>query len=351
MTDTEKTVVSEFPPVNEGKPVHAAPVRSTPPHGAEPLREPSNRPAPAPFQQTRAARSGTLLMPGVSADEFAAHAPKPPAAAARPNPPPSATPARPQNSAAPHGDNAPRTAAAPRTANAPTPDAAPASKATAGTPVHRTEPLHLSLDARDMVPKASRSVRPGLPRTRAPRIILVAGISVLLLIAVLAWSRHAAPVAAAPAEVPVDGLRSSAVPAAPAAAPATSAAIPSTPSAVPTAQPATAAATQKPAAAPAAAAPAERAQPTAKPSDAPAAEAKPAAKPAQHQSAAKARAPATKVPSENSESIENAREALKALESPPVVRVKRKADDEDRAPSGDEGVPPAPPPLPDPEGE
>jgi hypothetical protein len=222
------------------------------------------------------------------------------------------------------------------------PPVAPPSRSVA--PGNRSEPLHLSLDARDIVPNSPESMHTTVAPRRGP-IVVTAILGGLVLIAVVAWLMQRPPPVITPATA-VDGTRSSAVPAAepqpvpvePAAAAAPAAAAPAAAApaaAAPPAEPATAApeATKpKPAITKRAAVAHEEAKPEPEPV---------AAKPDKKKKSKK-----NAKPSASNESIEDAREALKALASPPVVKVKRKADD-DEPPSVD----PSPPSLPDPERE
>jgi hypothetical protein len=347
-------------------PAGAEPAHAQPPAAAEPLRMPSARPTPSPYQesrgqQPRAARTGTLLMPGASDPELRAAltaarggaqpppASEPVATAAAPAAP--AAPAREPRAAAHHPaverPAPPRAQVAPaaQPASVPPPGRSPAAG-------NRSEPLHLALDARDMVENAAVSMQTSVAPRRGPMIVTII-VGALVLVAAFAWFNRHPQTPVAPQALPVDGVRSSAVPAEPAAA-----APAATPAAVPSAAP-------TPATAPSAVQPepvkAQAAAPTAAEPKPVVAHTKPVqAKPepvvekpepvAPKTAKKKSKKPSAKTGA-SSESIEDAREALKALASPPVVKVKRKADDDDGPPAIEQRDAPSPPPLPDPERE
>ena len=320
------------PPPDESAARRGPPAQEAHPTPAEPLRMPSNRPSPAPWQesrgqeprgqQPRAARTGTLLMPGAADPELQA------AIAASRTAVGATADAKPEPSARTGDAGGPRSAAPEprpqaRTAAQPSPAAGAAPASAPAAPANRSEPLHLNLDARDIVPNSSVSMSASVVPRRGP-LIVTAIVGALVLIAAVAWMMQRPATAASPAAVAVDGTRSSSLPAAPVAAAPERAAAESD--------------TQKPAAAPAQpATPAQRAPVAAPESE------KPAPVAAKPSVSKKRRAKKPSKPSANSESIDEAREALKALASPPVVRVKRKADDDEGPPAIEQREPPAPP--------
>ena len=194
-----------------------------------------------------------------------------------------------------------------------------------------------------MVPNSAVSMETSVAPRRGPVIVTVV-VGALVLVAAFAWFNRHPETPVAPQSLPVDGVRASAVPAEPTAAPA--AAPTAAPTAPPTAQPEQAKPQQAPAAAepkPAAAHP----KPVQAKAEAVVEKPEPVAPKAEKK---KAKKPSAK-PGANSESLDEAREALKALASPPVVKVKRKADDDDGPPAIEQHDAPSPPPLPDPERE
>jgi hypothetical protein len=335
---------------------------SSPEHSAaEPLRVPSNRPPPSPFQQTRGQR--TLLMPGSPAqqdeptgararpDKQTPVVPHPAAAiqASRPTPGETAAPAR----SAPPPTPSRKSAASPEGARPSTPAKRSATAAGATSPgsgqASGTEPLRLALAEHDILPELASSGRPTVPRSRTPLLVAVIG-GVVLLAAVLLWlsSRGARP-AAAP---PTDGVRASAVPA---TEPTPVAAGPSAPAVQNTAAPVDTA--KRAPSAPPPATPAAHAQP--KPAaEASAAPSTPTPTAPNVDTAPRARETGTAtrtaaphrhagpgVPTEARQDIESARAALQALDSEPVIAVKPSAE-ADKPASDERSSAPPPPPEP-----
>jgi hypothetical protein len=352
----------------------------------EPLTIPSNRPAPAPWQQSHAvAPSGTILMGSAGTPDTPPPAPNRSAAAQPPATPTGATTGpRPRVSPAsakqtlPLGSAAvaPEVAAAARAPNprppsgaaargpaAPAPRAAPAPAQAAtldGKSV--SEPLQLRIADHDVLPQVTMSDRPVLPRNRGPLVAALL-IAALLVLAGLGWfglrstpavspeptrndavtvpaeQTPAAPPAAAPVAAPAAQAAQPAVPAQP-AAPTAAPVQAAQPSAVPQ-QPAAAA---EPAEQPKAREPEERAaEPPARDSaQKRRAERRAAARAARRESAPSG--PAAETP----ESVREARDALRELDAEPVMKIKPAPADEPAEPEFPTlPEPPEPPPPPE----
>lgn len=366
----------------------------------EPLRTPSNRPTPAPWNASRQgeARKNTLLMPGTPGTHpppghaNAAHAakapgvpamakqtlpmsaiatggdtraPAPPSANAQAAPAPSPGSARPESSASAR----PERRAAPAAPHAGRGRAAaPAAPAGGESAAER---LRLQLDADDILPQSALSERPGIARNRGP--VLAVGLIVALIAVAIGWFAWGSEAPAADVPAPEAGLRNSAVLApadeAAAAPPSEAAkAEPEEPAAKSDSKPTAAAQAPQPPnsrEAPAAEPRAKPARPESKPSRAQAkreAEREAARARARAKARRAAAAPpvrdetaARPVSPEVPENVQEAREALRALESEPVINIKPTqpgdAADADEpvlklSPGADEI--PEPPPLPEP---
>jgi len=381
----------------------------------EPLTIPSTRPAPTPWQQSRAAApTGTMLMPGspgahddsratASADRHvgaASHSraavPAAPAAPARvvhasakqtlplgsaitaeaaglgaaaPELPAASSATRPaapalRGGAASERANAAATGAKPPAARAPVSAASARTASIDGKNV--SEPLQLRISAHDVVPKANFSERPVLPRSRGPLVaaLLIATLIVLGAIAWFGLAKPAAPVAEPTRNdavtVPMAEQPAAPVPQQPAAPAQTAQPVQPTaarPAATahPTAQPPQAPATGR------------EQQPTAQPARATATPAAPKQQPAQsaasrrraeRRAAARRQAaqpestapatPAADVP----EDVQEARDALRALDSEPVIKINPAPTSDDLEVPDFPSLPEPPePPPPAPDGE
>jgi hypothetical protein len=374
----------------------------------EPLTLPSTRPAPAPWQQSRAAApTGTMLMPGspganesarpvASAERNASAASQsrgaaPAVQASARVGHASAKQTLPLGSAAitaeaagvgaPAPESAPATSSATRQAAggpranasataAKPPAARPPSGSASARPASMdgknvSEPLQLRISAQDVVPQANFSERPVLPRSRGPLVAALL-IAALLVLGAIAWFGLAKP--AAPVAEPT---RNDAVtvpvaqqPAVPAQAPAET----GQPVQTATAKPA---ATGQPAAQPSQApASPQVQQPTAAPARAVAAPAAPKPQPApsaasrrraERRAAARrqaaqpeATAPAAPAAAEGEvpEDVQEARDALRALDSEPVIKIKPAPSPDDLEVPDFPSLPEPPePPPPPPDGE
>ena len=344
-------------------------------HAAEPLRVPSQRPAPAPFKSSQrgAPAKGTLLMSGLGADSrppgttpvaATPAAARPPAAQTVPlggdgklgrATPPAATPAgpgatrqlrpgagrpraeapesEPAEQAPPHGDlsfaatmpSVPPSAIPPQ-ASAPSPPRtpAPARPAQSGR-----DQIRLQLDDADFVQRAPSSI-PGVPRQNP--MLIVGGGLVLVLLVVIGWFLMREP-AAPPAKVPT--AEPSVAPVAPVAPTPSEATVPG---AAPTAAGGSAAtATPTPAAV----------QPEPTPST-PKATAVPAVEPSAPKAAARRPSKGGKSKAKPSDDVSEARDALRALEREPILKVKpsREDSDDEPAPLGPADAPTMAPPAP-----
>jgi len=368
----------------------------------EPLTLPSTRPAPAPWQQSRAAApTGTMLMPGspganesarpiASAERNAGAASQssgaapavPPAArvghasakqtlplgsaaitadaagvgAPAPDAAPAASSATRQAASAPRA-NASATAAKPPAARPPSGSASARPASMDGKNV--SEPLQLRISAQDVVPQANFSERPVLPRSRGPLVaaLLIAALLVLGAIAWFGLAKPAAPVAeptrndavtvpvaqqpAVPAETGQPVQTAAAKP----AATAQSAAQPPQAPAVPQ--------VQQPAAARAAAAPAApKPQPAPSAASRRRAERRAAARRQAAQTEATAPAAPAAAEGEVPEDVQEARDALRALDSEPVIKIKPAPSPDDLEVPDFPSLPEPPePPPPPPDGE
>jgi hypothetical protein len=401
-SDVERTVRvqrSVFAATLAGGAAPEAAQPPAPPPGAEPLRMPSTRPTPSPFEQARGARQDrTLLMPGsvplqVLDQELRAlhnkrtpvvqHPTTPIKPVTQPTSPkvaraPSTASAATASGAGPSAPTlslgsvqttatntggAPEPTAAPPRASMPGPAAKTASlappraKSAASSGAYQagsSEPLRLQLAERDILPELATTARPEVRVSRAPWIAAAVAIVVVLAGLVL-WmqSRSASPSATPTA---ADGVRSSAVlaatptdPAAAAPASPTATALPNTPA---VANP-TSMTGQQPSAQTRGEAQAARAEPAASaPTKAragriePSAEARPSAGSRSSATAARQRAQSAaqpvltvSAPPGARENIEDARAALKALEASPASSDKAAgAGDTPLAPPGDTPV-------------
>jgi hypothetical protein len=360
----------------------------------EPLTVPSNRPAPAPWQQSHAAApTGTILMGSAGTqDKPAPAAPASPAHAARPRvapasakqtlplgsaaalpevPAPVRAPApRPPGAAAVRGPAAPPSGAAAAGGPAPAPrggaTSAPAARAATVDGKSVSEPLQLRIADHDVLPQVAMSERPVLPRNRGPLVAALL-IAALLVLAGLGWFglRSTPEVSPEPTRndaVTVPAAQPPAAPpvAAPIAAPAPQDTAPAQPSAA-AAQPAAKAA-----------APAQPAQPAAAPQQ-PAPELEPTEQPsarepeprtaetpertsaqkrrAERRAAARAArrdgAPSGPAP-EAPESVREARDALRELDAEPIMKIKPAPAEEAAEPEFPSlPEPPEPPPPPE----
>jgi hypothetical protein len=372
-------------PPDDPPPAEPEPARTGYSPPPEPLTVPSNRPAPAPWQQSRAAApKGTILMPGSPVGQEPTRSvavPQPEGAASpQPRPEPKVAQSRAVPVSAkqtlPLGSTAisaeaptlavrPEPPAAAATAPIAPKKAAPAAPATAparaaaSAAKNVSEPLQLHIAERDVLQRASMAERPVLPRSRGPLIaalLIAAG----LVLGGIAWFSLNKEPAVSPEPTRNDAVT---VPAAqaPAAAPVQPATVP----AAQPAQPQPPAATAQPASQPAApAAPTNKvvAQPPAAPVPAreqTAAPAKPKTQSAASRRRAERRAakrqaaedtglpvPAGDVP----EDVGEAREALRELESEPVMKIKPTPTEEAAEPDFPP-LPEPPEPPPAPEGE
>jgi hypothetical protein len=382
----------------------------------EPLTVPSNRPAPTPWQQSRAAApTGTMLMPGSpGARDDAAASQRNAGATSQARPAGQASPASqargvhasakqtlPMGSAAITAEAAgvpaasaaelpastrtakPASAAAPRANAAAAPASAPSARAPrsaaparpesigSGTaPALRggasfdrksaSEPLQLRIEERDVLQQPQMSERPVLPRNRGPLVaaLLIATLVVLGAIAWFGLAKPAAPVAE-PTRNDAVTVPAGQQPGAPTPTTAELAqpVAPTAPQPAGTAQPAA-----QPAQPPNSPQTQQAAQPAVVPAQARESQtAAPAQPKSQRESAASRRraerraarrqaaedqqaAPAADVP----EDVQEARDALRALESDPVIKIKPAPSEEPEEPDFPSlPEPPEPPPPPD----